>query len=771
MKSSIQPVLNQLQKQQNHIQRCMTRHLNKTSLFFATLTILLLSFSSTKAQTFTPRYGVSMTSNTGGFWEYLPQGYSSSSSTLYPLIIMIHGMGEYGSGLTSSQMGQVASYGLPKVIKSGLFPVSFTLSGKTYKFIVLTPQWKGQASSSQVNGVIDYALSHYKIDPKRIYLTGLSAGGGVVETAAADGTVGKRVAAVVEFCGTSTASATKAAAIVSNNVAFWGLHNKSDNVVSASKTIGWVDNILKVKSTFAARKTIPSGTSHDCWSSRYKPAYTENGLNIYQWMLQYAKGTVPTTTTNIVPVANAGSDKTIALPTTSTTLSGSGSDADGTISKYSWTKVSGPSTYVFSSTAVANPTVTSLVAGTYVFRLTVTDNKGATDYDDVNVVVNSALTTITTYTVPGKVQAENYSAMDGVQKETTLDAGGGQNVGYIDLHNWMDYSVKTTASGTFAVTFRVASGASAGSQFQVKNSSGTVLTTVTVPNTGGYQTWKDVNASVKLVSGTQTLRLYSTNSARWNINYMNFATSTTTSTATTSVIKIEAESYVGMSGVQKETTTDAGGGQDVGNIDLYDWMYYNINVATAGTYTFTFRLASGSTGAKFQVYNTYNSVKSLVGTVSVPGTGGWQKWTNVTASIKLPAGANTLTFYSVATPRWNVNYFTYGLSNTTTSNVLAANAATTAVAEEDAPTTVSGVSVAPNPFADKFVLTVNNKYTGAMKVQLIDASGAVRKEFQVMKSAAGTTQTYLSAGTLPAGNYFVKVQIGEWSQSTQVVKL
>ena len=46
---------------------------------------------------------------------------------------------------------------------------------------------------------------------------------------------------------------------------------------------------------------------------------------------------------NISPTANAGGDQTITLPTNTVTLSGSGTDPDGTISSYSWTKISGPS--------------------------------------------------------------------------------------------------------------------------------------------------------------------------------------------------------------------------------------------------------------------------------------------------------------------------------------------------------------------------------------------------------------------------------------------
>jgi hypothetical protein len=93
--------------------------------------------------------------------------------------------------------------------------------------------------------------------------------------------------------------------------------------------------------------------------------------------------------TNNPPVANAGTDKTITLPTSSTGLTGSGTDADGTIVGYQWQQVSGPSTSTLSATNTANITVSALQAGSYTYRLTVTDEDGATDTDDIIVTVGA----------------------------------------------------------------------------------------------------------------------------------------------------------------------------------------------------------------------------------------------------------------------------------------------------------------------------------------------------------------------------------------------
>lgn len=94
---------------------------------------------------------------------------------------------------------------------------------------------------------------------------------------------------------------------------------------------------------------------------------------------------------NVLPTANAGSNTTITLPTNSTTLNGTGStDSDGTIISYSWSKISGPATYTLSNATSATANLSNLVQGTYVFQLTVTDNRGGTGVASVTITVNQA---------------------------------------------------------------------------------------------------------------------------------------------------------------------------------------------------------------------------------------------------------------------------------------------------------------------------------------------------------------------------------------------
>jgi len=95
--------------------------------------------------------------------------------------------------------------------------------------------------------------------------------------------------------------------------------------------------------------------------------------------------------TNHPPIANAGADQTITLPTNTTTLNGSNStDPDNNTSSYAWSKISGPSSFNIANANNVQTQVTNLVQGTYRFELKVTDAGGLFSTDTVQVSVNAS---------------------------------------------------------------------------------------------------------------------------------------------------------------------------------------------------------------------------------------------------------------------------------------------------------------------------------------------------------------------------------------------
>jgi hypothetical protein len=95
---------------------------------------------------------------------------------------------------------------------------------------------------------------------------------------------------------------------------------------------------------------------------------------------------------NLPPVARAGDSISILLPDNIVTLDGtSSSDPDGTIQTYKWEQVSGPGPATLQDPNSAVTKASDLVAGEYIFKLTVTDDRGAVDEDTVTVKVSETL--------------------------------------------------------------------------------------------------------------------------------------------------------------------------------------------------------------------------------------------------------------------------------------------------------------------------------------------------------------------------------------------
>ncbi|WP_369226835.1 glycoside hydrolase family 16 protein [Streptomyces sp. R39] len=129
---------------------------------------------------------------------------------------------------------------------------------------------------------------------------------------------------------------------------------------------------------------------------------------------------------------------------------------------------------------------------------------------------------------------------------------------------------------------------------------------------------------------------------------------------------IQAESYDSQSGVTTETTTDTGGGQDIGYIANGDWaLYKGVDFGSTPATQFYARVASGAaSGVSGLVQVRLDSPSnSPIGSFAVGSTGGWQNWTMVPANISSVTGTHDvyLTFSSGQPADFvNVNWFDFG---------------------------------------------------------------------------------------------------------------
>lgn len=202
--------------------------------------------------------------------------------------------------------------------------------------------------------------------------------------------------------------------------------------------------------------------------------------------------------------ANFGSDQPFKIK-------GSATDADG-ISKIEFyvdarfigTAVTGSFDFAVDSLAFGSHTVTVLA------------------FDKLGLA--SEKTNIFSYyqvhSIPGKVEAENFSGMKGVTTQSTSDTGGGLNVTSIEVTDYIDYSLVIQQAGTYRIEYRVAS-SQGGGKLELRKITQTVLSSVSVSSTGGSQKWTTIADTITLAAGKQTLRIYCV-TAGWNINWINF---------------------------------------------------------------------------------------------------------------------------------------------------------------------------------------------------------------------------------------------------------
>lgn len=146
--------------------------------------------------------------------------------------------------------------------------------------------------------------------------------------------------------------------------------------------------LYDIKVEYSKPNSIKSGIVL-FWTSPSLEKWTPGGEYVPQSQL-YPPDSKPEPPVNRPPIANAGQDVTITLPTNSTPLTGLGTDADGSVTVYKWSKIAGPVQYQITNPDIPAAIVSGLTEGVYTFRLTVTDNLGAVGFDDVQVTVKPA---------------------------------------------------------------------------------------------------------------------------------------------------------------------------------------------------------------------------------------------------------------------------------------------------------------------------------------------------------------------------------------------
>lgn len=192
---------------------------------------------------------------------YTPPDYHDHDE--WPLVMFLHGLGERGSDLERLKL-----HGLPRLIEAG----------RDYPFVVISPQcpiteyWPTQTEA--LNALLDEALDVLKINPARVYLTGLSMGGYGTWHLAAQ--YPQRFAAIAPICGGGSWWMRDRL----KTIPTWVFHGADDDVVTLSESERMVE-MLRQKGAHV-RFTVYPGVKHNSWD----PAYDEPEL--FPWMLNHS---------------------------------------------------------------------------------------------------------------------------------------------------------------------------------------------------------------------------------------------------------------------------------------------------------------------------------------------------------------------------------------------------------------------------------------------------------------------------------------------------
>lgn len=820
----------------------------------ASLVLLSFLFAATaQAQVQTARTDVPVGTKCKGYYEYLPPGYDPNGSTTYPLLVFMSGVSEMGNG-SATQLPRILKWGPPQMIAAGTFPTTFTAGGQTHGFIIISPQFTSTPIiAADVDAVINYMVAHYKVNTNRIYLTGLSYGGGLsFAHPGRSAALAARIAAIVPIASTlplpkETGYDTiyaRSRVIAAGNVPVWATHNSGD-ADSVSHTIAYINGINEAPAPNPlAKMTIFNAGGHDAWTKTYDTTFRENGYNVFEWMLLHQKGSPPPAPNN-APTVNVGADKTVTLPTNSITLTGSATDNDGTIAAYSWIKVSGPINGTITSPRSATTTVTGLVRGVYIFRLMVSDNVSAKALDDIKVTVGPAAGT-------KLIQVNVYGGSSGYSTAAP-NYWNNWNVGTVAATNKTSSTLKyvdgTTATGvtaTLSATTAVkdngstyASIAIAPKEVLRHASQHDTLRTLTISGLSNAKKYNlEFYASYSSTASNNNT-VFTINGASQTVNVNNnltnkaaFANITPDASGNIVVSINKTGSYNYLNGfiieestgttITKYVNTNIYGGTNAYNNAA--WNNWNVGTVAAnnksisalkysdGTASTVGALLSrtealgdngstyGGTMAPAEVLRycsngltsrtltlsglsttkTYNvelyasraktgySTVFTIGAASVTIVTDSNK-TNAAVFSNLTANASgqiVVTLQGGGAPNNYLNGFV--LTEITTSGSAAAPLTNRQLLEAPAQKPTS-ISLTPNPVNSRALLTVNNGYTGALQVQVVDATGKSQKSFRLVKSSA-VLQQVLPLSDLPKGVYFVTVQMGSQRQSVTLSK-
>ncbi|QBA63836.1 prolyl oligopeptidase family serine peptidase [Muriicola soli] len=195
------------------------------------------------------------------YYLYFPEDYEEDDKKRFPLLLFLHGGGESGDSLAVLKKN-----GPPKMLDEG----------KQFPFMVLAPQNPHKKQWWNVRAVIqllDTITTHHRVDPKRIYLSGLSRGGSAAWELAVQ--YPDRFAALAVVCGMAP---VPYASWINKDLPIWVFHGTEDRSIPFSESDTMVAALRQMG--YDVTFTAYEGVGHNSWEQAYQ---TEA---LYDWMME-----------------------------------------------------------------------------------------------------------------------------------------------------------------------------------------------------------------------------------------------------------------------------------------------------------------------------------------------------------------------------------------------------------------------------------------------------------------------------------------------------
>ncbi|MCE7997103.1 MAG: hypothetical protein HEP71_34405 [Roseivirga sp.] len=223
------------------------------------------------------------------YYMYEPGDYANVGED-YPLLIYLHGISDFGDPVQQNDLFKVLRNGPPKLIEEGSWNPEYPMLVASPQLMITDFDWQ----PNKVHSFIEHLESKYRVNPSRIYITGISIGGvGIFEYIRNLGSRAKPAAAVpIAGAGAENLVSTF------GDVPIWAFHGEDDRVIPferGSKQI--VDAINAANPKVRALVTTYPGVGHDAWTRTYDETGMgqENRLNdpfnrsVFNWMFSKKK--------------------------------------------------------------------------------------------------------------------------------------------------------------------------------------------------------------------------------------------------------------------------------------------------------------------------------------------------------------------------------------------------------------------------------------------------------------------------------------------------